>query len=224
MSWGFRSINDASYVQIDSDSPRLCHLYSGNYGGSNYTVNINFPAPVKTAEPPCIFIRPSTTSATELYRRLIINGSAGNWTGFTVESSNVTYQPTGKWFVAVFASLGKSDFGMRLFDSAGAIIYDTGAPPVIVTKVSTAWAYAGSIQMTLGRASYWRTPMWAEEDEYIMINPFSRPIFQAGGASGGTCGLRINYSGGYTEIYSVSNNPWTNIGYIPAVFARLFTK
>ncbi len=151
----------------------------------------------------------------------MINGSTRNWTGFTVESSNVTYQPTGKWFVAVFASLGKSDYGMRLFDDAGNLIYDTGAPPIIVTKVSTNWTYVGMVALTLGNASYWRTPASAFEDEYIMINPFSRPIFQAGGSFGGSCGLRINYGGNFTEIYSISDNAWINIGYKPAIFARL---
>lgn len=223
MTWGFRAQNESSYVQIDSEKPRLCCLYSGSYGGSNYRVTITFPAPIRTPEPPCIFIRPTTTSATELYRRLMINGGPGNWTGFTVESSNVTYQPSGKWFVAVFASLGKSAFGMRLFDGAGAIIYDTGAPAVLVTNVATSWAYAGQVQMTMGNAYYWRAPVFAAEDEYIMINPFSRPLFTAD-ALGGTCGLRINYQAGFTEIYSISQDAWTNIGYVPAVFARLFKQ
>lgn len=221
MTFGLIAVNDSSYVQIDSEKPRLCRVYSGSYSApSSYTATVVFPAPITTQEPPCIFIRPSTTSSTELYRRLLINGAPGNWTGFSVESSNVTFHPSGLWFAAVFAVVSGSGFGLRIFDAGAALAYDSGAPPVIVTKVSANWTYAGSTTLTLGNAYYWRTPAAAAEGEYLMINPFSRAL-QAPGSTASTCGIRISYGQGYTEIYALNLNVWTNIGHIPAVFARL---
>lgn len=221
MGFGLVARNDAQYVQIDAEAPRLCRVYSGDYAAvGSYVATVTFPAPITTAEPPCIFIRPSTTSSTELYRRLMISGSPGNWTGFSIESSNVTYRPAGKWFAAVFAVLSSTGFGLRVFDAAAQLVYDSGSAPVIVTKVSASWAYAGSKPLTMGSAFYWRTPAAADEGEYLMMNPFSR-VLQAPAAVASTCGIRIAYGEGYTEIYALNSNVWTNLGHLPAVFARL---
>ena len=221
MSFGFKSINDDLYVQIDSEYPRLACIYSGDYAAvGSYVVTVTFPRPVTTLEPPCIFIRPTTTSSRELYRDLIVNGSVGNWTGFTIRSSNVTFRPSGKWFAAVFGVTSSADFGLRLFDENSKPVFDSNSPAIIVTKVSPYWTYAGIVSLEVSNAYYWRTPVSAEEGEYIMINPFSRPL-PSPTTVGSTCGLRVGYNGAPTEIYALNLNVWTDIGYIPAVLARL---
>ncbi|RMV80351.1 hypothetical protein ALP04_04849, partial [Pseudomonas amygdali pv. sesami] len=57
MSFGVISINDSSYVQIDSETPRLCVLTKGSYSGTT-NANVTFPRAVTSADPPLVFIRP----------------------------------------------------------------------------------------------------------------------------------------------------------------------
>ncbi|MNZ69727.1 hypothetical protein D3C78_880370 [compost metagenome] len=223
MTFGFYAKNDDSFVQIDSEKPRLCMVHKGNYAApSGFVASVVFPAPITTQEPPCIFIRPSTTSATELYRYLNISGSPGNWTGFSIEAANVTYSPSGKWFAAVFASPGNSQFGLRLFDGGTNLVYDSGAPAVIFTKASNSWVYVGQVHLEIANAYYYRTPVAASltEDEYLMLNPFSRSM-PAHAVRASSCGIRMQYSGGYLEMYLVNVAAWTDIGRVAAVFAKL---
>lgn len=223
MTYGFRAFNDSAYVQIDSETPRLCALYNGTYQGSSYQVTINFPSPIATPEPPCIFIRPTTTSETELYRSITVNGSPGNWVGFSISTSNVGFLPSGKWFASVFGSRGAASYGLRLFGADGSVLYDSGAPAVIVTGVVQAWTYAGRSAGTLANYYFWRANRQVAEDEYIMINPFSLPAITATTPAASPLAVRINYVGGFVEIFQEgpSGTVMTNKGNIPAVFGRL---
>ena len=226
MTYGLRVINDNNYIQIDSENPRLCAIHKGVYSSGSNTAIINFPTPITTVEPPCIFLQNSPSRPGDLYDIMTVTGSAGNWTGFTLRANNVTWRPTGKWFAAVFASVANSQYGMRLWDNAGKIVYDSGATPVIVTKANHNWIYQGKVQFPgLGAGYYWVNELVAPlaSDEYFMMNPFSR------GAVGTTPiwanrGVRFDYSSSRLQMYLVTTSPtgpWIDQGQPAALYARL---
>lgn len=219
MAFGFRSINDSSYVQIDADSPRMCMLYKGSYSSSGYVATVTFPAPVTTQEPPLVFLRPSAANSNELYRSMVLTGSAGNWTGFVVSSANINYQPAGDWFVAAFASRGASNFGLRLFGTDGALIYDSGAYSVVVTTVLSTWTYVGKIQLEASSYYKWVAGRALQAGEYFLLNVFSLGIQDSG--SGSTCAVSIDYPNNQTCMWGNGFTAWTSQGNRPVVFAKL---
>ena len=228
MTYGLIARNGDNFVQIDSDSPRLCAVYNGTYAATGDRVaRVSFPAAITTTEPPCIFVRNSPDRNNELYDGMTIEGSAGNWTGFSISANNVQWRPAGKWFAAVFASRAASDYGFRLWGPSGELVYDSGAAPVIMTRANHSWAYAGSTQHPpLGNAYYWINGSVAPmaEDEYFMINPFSRGLYNPGLISWNNAGVRFDHAASRLQIYIITNRPggvWTDIGQPSAVFARL---
>ena len=225
MSIGLSVLNDSGYLQIDSDNPRLCAVYSGNYQAtSSSTVYVNFPAPIATVEPPCIFIQNTSARPDDVYTSMTINGSANNWTGFTITCLNIDWRPYGKWFAAVFSALSKADFGLRMWDANGNVIYDSGTVPIIFTRCSHSWTYSGQIILNAtAQAYYWANGAVGTmlPDEYFMINPFSRGILQ-NHLSGMTAGVRFGYSANHLQLFGISAiSAWTNLGAPGAVFARL---
>lgn len=227
MTFGLVAINDDAYVQIDSEKPRLCALYNGTYQAvGSRTATITFPAAVTSTEPPCIFIRNDPSRPNDLYYETKITGSSGNWTGFQIVAGNSTHRPLGKWFVAVFASLSKADFGLRMWASNGAICYDSGATPIIVTKANNFWTYQGSTSLPdYGAQYYFRNELSAPllSDEYFMINPFSRGVLRPQSLDWTDLGVRFNYSQNRLQLYivDVGQGPWADQGDFAAVFARL---
>lgn len=223
-SYGFLAINDAGYVQIDADKPRLSVLSSGTYQGTSMTVTVSFPSPITTQEPPCVFIRPSTSIGTELYYAMSILGNPGGWTGFSISTRNVAYLPSGKWFAAAFAPTASATYGLRIWDGGAACVYDSGAAPAVVTNVVQSWAYVGAVSGTLAGHYYWRASYSVAEDEYVMINPFTLPALSATSPAASPTAISLNYAQQYAEIYQQGpgGTVFTNKGNVPAVFARLF--
>jgi hypothetical protein len=223
-SYGFMARNNDGFVQIDAETPRLSVACSGLYQGTSMTVTVGFPQPITTEEPPCVFIRPSTTTGTELYYQMEIIGTARNWTGFRLTSRNVNFYPSGKWFAAVFAATTSDSYGVRFWDGASRPVYDTGSPPVVVTNVLQSWPYAGVSGGTLANNYYWRIPYAVAEDEYVMINSFTLPAMSETSPAASPTSISLNYAGGYVEMYqqAPAGTVHTNKGNVPAVFARLF--
>jgi hypothetical protein len=220
MAFGFRSVNESSYVQIDADSPRLCVLERGSYGGTNYVANVVFARPVTTQEPPMVFIRPTVTASNELYRTMVLQGSAGNWTGFRMSMMNINYQPTGQWFVATFASRGTDSFGMRLFDASANLIFDTGAYAVAFTSVLQSWTYAGQVQLSVGALYKWIAGRALGADEFFMLNVFSLACQDA--TAGGTCAVSMDYANNQACMWSNSvSGVWLDQGNRPVVMAKI---
>lgn len=228
MTYGLKAINGSDYIQIDSDSPRLCAVYSGTYQAvGNRVATVLFPSPIRTTEPPCIFIRNSPTRPNDLYDGMTITGGVGNWTGFRITANNVNWRPSGKWFAAVFSARAEDDYGMRLWDESGKILYDSGTVPVIFTRANPVWSYQGRVTFPdYGSAQYYRNgaPSSAlAEDEYFMINPLSRGVLSAS-LGWDRMGVRFGYTTGFLEMYIVTINPagaWIDQGMPSAVFARL---
>lgn len=231
MSFGLTVRNDDNYVQIDSDNPRLCALYSGAYAATSSTVaTVTFPSPIRTPEPPCIFIRNSPNQPQVLYRSMTVVGAAGNWTGFRLEAGdNVDSRPAGKWFAAVFASRSAASWGLRMWDDSGVIIYDSGAVPVLFTKATNSWSFQGWGTWTdIGSAYYWRSAVTGPiaSDEYFMINPFSRGILSPNNPNWLPTGARFSYTENRLQLFGNGSGPggitaWSDLGAPAVVFARL---
>ena len=227
MSYGLSVVNDSNYIQIDSDTPRLCAIYNGTYlaVGSN-VATVTFPSPITTSEPPCIFLRNDPSTNDVLYDQLYITGGPNNWTGFNVRGNNVTWRPAGKWFVAVFSSKAKSDYGLRLFGADGSVIYDSGAAPVVVTKANSTWKYEGVVQFqSIGAGFFYSNQLVAPlaTDEYFLMNPYSRGTVNNYGAYHWR-GVRYNYDTQRLEMYIIAflqNPPQIDQGQPAALYARL---
>lgn len=226
MSYGLIVSNDNNYVQIDSDTPRLCAVQRGTYSAGSNTAVVTFSPAITTQEPPCIFLRNDPSRNGELYDKLLITGSAGNWTGFQVRANNINWRPTGKWFAAVFASVANSGYGMRLWGEAGQLVYDSGATPIVVTKSNSVWSYQGTVRFpSLGSAFFYVNALVAPlaSDEYFLMNPFSRGTVNYTG-SYHRRGVTFNYSTNRMEMYIVAypqDPPQINQGNPAALYARL---
>ena len=85
MSFGLTVRNDDSFIQIDSETPRLCSVFNGAYAATGDRVaRVAFPAAITTEEPPCIFIRNSLDRARELY-----DGMTINWRGQVLQIAHI---------------------------------------------------------------------------------------------------------------------------------------
>ena len=226
MSYGLRVVNDNSYVQIDSDTPRLCSLYNGTYSAGSRIAIVSFPAAITTPEPPCIFIRNSPTAPNDVYTQTILTGTLGNWTGFQIWANNIYSRPNGKWFAAVFATKANGNYGMRIWGANGQLVFDSGATPVTVTRASNSWSYVSyGAQGPIGTATFYKCniangPLL--EDEYFMINPFSRTMLAPNNITSMDAGIRWMYGSNQLSLYAIGSRAnWLDIGSPGAVFARL---
>lgn len=218
MSYGVVIINDSSFVQIDAESPRLCVLTQGSYSGVN-TANVTFPRAVTSNDPPMIFVRPDPATAIQVPLSIWFNGSSGNWTGFSMKASNVQSTLSGQYFAAAWTSMGTSKYGMRIWDAAGALVYDSGAPAAVVTFAAGDWTFAGSEQLAVGLRYSWYVNKLLGAGEYISINSFSMPCHNA--SNGGSCSIGVDYANSRIMMYSVATAAWIDQGHRPFLCAKL---
>lgn len=218
MSYGFQSINDNLFVQIDSDAPRLSLLAKGSYAGTTDAF-VAFPRVVTSVDPPMVFIRPDQTGTIQVPISVWFTGVPGGWTGFAMKASNVNSTLSGLYFVSAWASMGTAIYGLRLWDAAAALVYDSGAPAVIVTGAAGNWAYAGEEVLPVGRRYIWSIAKALGAGEYISLNPFTMNCHN--NASGGGCALGVDYSGGRIMMYSLATAAWVDQGHRPFLCAKL---
>lgn len=218
MSYGFQSINDNSFVQIDSDAPRLCLLTRGAYSGVTNASGV-FARAITSQDPPLVFIRPDQTGAIQVPISVWFTGGPGNWTGFTMKASNINSTLSGQYFVAAWASMGTAVYGMRLWDQNASLVYDSGAPAVVVTFAAGNWTYFGSDELTVGRRYIWTINRALGVGEFISLNPFTMNCHNA--ATGGGCGLGVDYANGRIMMYSLATTAWTDQGHRPFLCAKL---
>lgn len=218
MSFGFQSINDNAFVQIDSEAPRLCMLSRGSYAGvANATAT--FSRAVTSQDPPLVFIRPDQTGVIQVPYSVWFTGGPGNWTGFSMNASKVNESLSGQYFVAAWASMGTATYGLRLWDPSGVLCYDSGAPAVVVTFAAGNWTYLGVEQLTVSQRYIWGIAKAMGAGEYVSINPFTMTCHN--NSSGGSCALGVDYANNRILMYSLASNAWTDQGHRPFLCARL---
>ena len=217
MSFGFQSINDNAFVQIDAEAPRLCMLTKGTYSGTTNASGV-FARAITSQDPPLVFIRPDQGTI-QVPISVWFTGGPGNWTGFTMKASNVYATLSGQYFAAAWASMGTAAYGLRLWDQNATLVYDSGAPAVIVTFAAGNWTYLGTEQLTVGRRYFWGINKVLGVGEYVSLNPFAMNCHN--GATGGGCALGVDYANGRIMMYSLATTAWTNQGHRPFLCAKL---
>jgi len=218
MSYGFQSINAGLLVQIDAEAPRLCMLTKGAYSGVS-TATAVFARVITSPDPPMVFIRPDQTGAIQVPISVWFTGGPGNWTGFSMSASKVYATLSGQYFVAAWASMGTATYGLRLWDQSGALVYDSGAPAVVVTYAAGNWAYLGTEELGVGRRYIWSITKSLGVGEYVSLNPFTMNCHNSG--TGGGCALGVDYANGRIMMYSLAFVAWTDQGHRPFLCAKL---
>lgn len=218
MSFGFRASNAHGYVQIDAEAPRLCMLTRGGYVGEG-SAYATFSHPIDSFDPPLVFVRPDQGGPVQVAISIWFTGGPGAWTGFAMNASHVYGRLSGQYFAAAWTSTGASAFGMRLWGSNGALVYDSGAPAVAVTFAAGNWNYHGSEQLTVGRRYIWAIDKYLGANEFISLNPFAMHCHNP--ATGGGCALSVDYPAGQIRMYSLATTAWTDQGHRPFLCAKL---
>jgi hypothetical protein len=180
MSYGLEFTNNSGVVTLDSEFGRMCVIASGNLnnnGSSDRNSTNSFGRTITTQEPPLIFIKPTNPNngwATSLSAYVPI-GSPGAWTGFNIISTYVQSPifGVGEWFACQFGGIASSSYGMRLWDGAGAVLFDSGTPAANFTRAAQNWAFAKIENTPTGSLRrYYTTPFSFTAGEFQMVNQF----------------------------------------------------
>lgn len=224
MSYGFEFINNADVVTVDSEFARIVVLSKGRYiptqesgmGSMTY-----FDKVVTTQEPPLVFVKPDRVGAVAGLCRVLITGSAGNWTGFYVRAyNNSTAQPNGNYFVAAFQVNPVALYGARLYDANEQVIFDTGSPVAVFTKSYQTWTYVTSGVDAQGiRMVYFSVPFDFSTPDYMLLNNFGMDM---AGAQTRDASLYCwwDFPGNRLWAITIGATAQSSI-YLPAVFARM---
>lgn len=223
MTYGVEFTNNGDVVTLDSEFARLVVVSKGRFiptQESGLGSTTNFERTITTQEPPLVFVRPDRVNAIAGLCLMQVIGSPGNWTGFYVRAySATTAQPLGDYFAAVFESANVAKYGIRIFNSAGKTIFDSGTPAAIFTASYQGWSYVTFDRDPQGLVrSYFSLPFDFGKNEYMMINNY---------------GMDASSYARQQQVYCwwdfPGNRLWTimtaltglNVSYLPAVFAKM---
>lgn len=223
MSYGLTFLNNNNLVVIDSEFARLNVICSGRYAPtqeSGHGSTTYFPRVITSQEPPLVFCRPDTGGIGGLTAMQVI-GSAGNWVGFYVRAYDVnTNQPNGRYFAASFVAQAVATFGLRLWDGATNLLFDSGTPSALFTRSFQNWTYVRSETSPTGSTrSFYTVPFDFPENEYLLINTFSMNMVT--GAAAGRM-VKTLWSFSTRTLYAVTDGFSNPLAFfMPAVFAKM---
>lgn len=224
MTFGLQFTNASNVVTIDSEYSRLCVIASGRYAPteeSGLGSTTYFPRVITSQEPPLVFVRPDTVSGSAGLCLMRLIGSAGNWTGFYVRALDaLTAQPNGSYFVAAFSAQAVAQFGMRLWDGSGKMLFDSGTACAVFTRAFQNWTYERTDQDPQGLyRNYYYVPFNFPQNEFMLINSFSMDM-----VTGGTRGRRLycvwDFANSKLTARTVAlSNPYAF--WLPTLFAKM---
>jgi hypothetical protein len=223
MSYGVQFTNNNNVVTLDSEFARLMVIASGRYAPnqeSGLGSVTTFARPVTSQEPPLVFVRPDTINGVAGLCRMSLLGSAGNWTGFYVRAYDVnTAGLNGRYFVAAFGAQPIAQYGMRLWDGAGKLLFDSGTPNATFTRAFQNWTYVRYDTTPQGLTRiFYSVPFNFPENEFMLLNTFGMPM------TSGSAIPRDLYcwwdfpNGTLYAITIAASNPFAF--FLPAVFAK----
>lgn len=223
MAYGLQFTNNSDTVVLDSEFARLVVISSGRFapteenglGSTTY-----FARPVTSQEPPLVFVRPDTVGAVAGLCQMRVIGSAGNWTGFYVRAYDAaTAQPNGRYFAAAFAAQAVSQYGMRLWDGGGNLLFDSGTPNATFTRAFQNWTFVKNDTTPQGLSRvYYTVPFNFPQNEFMLLNNFSMPM---NSGSGIPRSLYCWWDFPNNTLYAITiaaSNPFAF--FLPAVFAK----
>lgn len=223
-SFGLQYTNNTNTVVIDSEFARLMVISSGRFAPteeSGMGSTTYFARPVTSQEPPLVFVRPDTVGGVAGLCRMRLIGSAGNWTGFYVRAYDAnTAQPNGRYFVAAFAAQAAAQYGMRLWDGAGALLFDSGTPNATFTRAFQNWSFVRYDTTPQGLTrNYYTVPFNFPQNEYMLLNTFGMNMTSG---SGIPRNLYCWWDFPNNTLYAITIAATNPIAFfLPAVFAKL---
>lgn len=227
MAFGVQFVNTSNVVTLDSEFARLSILASGRYApnsDSGRGTIVTFPATITTQEPPLIFVRPDAAgiAGMALFRPI---GSAGAWTGFyfygqPAINAGASAAPNGKYFAAAFSAAPTANFGARIWDATGGLIFDTGTPSALFTRAFQTWSYVSSVRDVQGY--YWNYYKIFDglpaAGEFVLLNNFGMSMV-SGGTVGRQLGLYWDFTANTLRATTTAlNNPYNF--WLSVIFAK----
>ena len=213
MSYGLQVVNDSGAISLDSEYARLCVFHKGTY---NSGTSVVFQNVVDTQEPPLVFIRPPNNGSL-IQLGVLLEGSAGAWTGATVTSGQVH---SGSLFVAAFSSKPLATYGLRMWGADGKQIFDSATQAAVFTRALHNWTYTHTTYSTQGLPTNWYSvPMSYQLGDYLMVNNGRMPMMAGNNESRAT-GLRYDFPAGLIRfsVTTVTNPTYFSLS---AVFGKL---
>lgn len=180
--FGLSVTNDFGSVIISSDYKVLVFSERGTFSikSTNTDVegsgSVTFNKPIRTQEPPQIFVRfvSGVHNTLSFYTGLF--GGPGNWTGFLVVSAvrgNPNLQNyTLEYVSCMYSNLkSTSDYGLELFDYQGNPIYTSSDNVVRFSKFSKNWT------LTQGNfVDIYDSGLTIDDDDFISISSIDRGV------------------------------------------------
>jgi len=165
-------------------------------------------------------VRPDTVNAIAGLCQMRLIGSAGNWTGFYVRAYNaLTAQPNGRYFVAAFAAQAVAQYGMRLWDGSGKLLFDNGTPCAQFTRTITSWTYLGAVQDPQGQSRLsWTAPSSLASGDYMLLSNIAMDVAGLTSRQGNMYAV-WEYNNDRLIIQAVGVDLSTTL-YNPVVFAK----
>jgi hypothetical protein len=149
-----------------------------------------------------------------------IQGSPGNWTGFSMIRYSINTAPlSGEYFAAAFQAAPVARYGFRLWNAAGALIADSGTPCAQFTSGSASWSFVSAGKNSQGQdVITFAAPYNFASPDFLLINNFGMDV---AGARFRSAKLYCiwNFSGSQLNAVTIGSTNVVTL-YIPAVFAR----
>lgn len=180
--FGLSVTNDFGSIVISGDHKIMVFSERGTFTiTSQYTDRegqgaVVFIRPIKTQEPPQVFVRFVSGVHDDLGMFTVILGGPGNWTGFRVVSAvrgNPNLQNyTLEYVSCMYSNLQSSpDYGLELSDAQGNIIYTSSDNVVRFSKFTKSWS------LTQGNnVDVFDSGLTIDSDDFISISSIDRGV------------------------------------------------
>lgn len=184
--FGFEAINLGGSVIISPSNTHLAFVERGTISVLNNSVvdrpavgSAAFMKPITSKEPPQVFVRLQSSRHSGLEAYMRIDGSPGNWTGFTMWASAFGGSTLPLYVLefcvcANVSSAPASGFGMSVFDADGKPVFSSTDKLVKFSKFTKKWSI--TISGAAGGYAYFTfTPdIQIESDDFINISSVNK--------------------------------------------------
>lgn len=181
VGYGFASYGTKGNLVLSDQSPILTAAYKGKLvvtdkataipSGVGYGYgycNVVYPTPVYSSIPPMVFGVPTETANQAGLALFCHRGKPGAWTGFSVmigcdinlmstQAMTVGFDSGWEYHVCGFGlsgQYGMDQYGLRIWDALGDIIYDSAWPVVKFQGLMAAWTHTGFTR-AYATGAYW---------------------------------------------------------------------
>ncbi len=189
IGYGFASYGTKGNLVLSDQAPILTAAYKGKLvvtdratpsaDGRGYGTgycNIDYPTPVYSSIPPMVFGVPTETANQAGIGLFCHRGKPGAWTGFSLlvacdvnmlstQGMVVGFDTGWEYHVCGFGLAGQygmDQYGLRIWDALGDIIYDSAWPVVKFEGLLAAWTHTGFTR-AYATGAYWEPNMNYDE-------------------------------------------------------------